>query len=195
MLGLGTGQSLTPIFQELIQRYERKEISFKNVIVFNAYEYFPLKADSPHSALEQLKTRFLNHVDILEQNVYSLDGTVAQDTVQEQCRLFEERIQTFGGIDIMLLGIGRIGNIATNEPGSVISSSARLILIDATSREEMTMSTGARSSLFYHVGSCQYPCLAQDLPDGVGRRESRYHQGNGRRPHERCHSGFFLAES
>lgn len=144
VLGLGTGQSLTPIFQELIQRYERKEISFKNVIVFNAYEYFPLKADSPHSALEQLKTRFLNHVDILEQNVYSLDGTVVQDTVQEQCRLFEERIKTFGGIDIMLLGIGRIGNIATNEPGSVISSSARLILIDATSREEMTMSFGSQ---------------------------------------------------
>ncbi|MBO1363975.1 glucosamine-6-phosphate deaminase [Prevotella sp. A2931] len=144
VLGLGTGQSVSPIFQELIQRYEKKEISFKNVIVFNAYEYFPLKADSQHSALAQLKSRFLDHVDIPEQNVYSLDGTVAQDTVQEQCRLFEERIQTFGGIDIMLLGIGRIGNIATNEPGSTLSSVARLILIDATSREEMTMSFGSQ---------------------------------------------------
>ena len=142
VLGLGTGQSVTPIFQELIQRYEKKEISFKNVIVFNAYEYFPLKADSQYSAISQLQRRFLDHIDIPEQNIYTLDGTVSQDCVQEQCRLYEERIQTFGGIDIMLLGIGRIGNIATNEPGSTLSSPARLILIDATSRQEMTMSFG-----------------------------------------------------
>ena len=142
VLGLGTGQSVTPIFQELIQRYEKKEISFKNVIVFNAYEYFPLKADSQYSAISQLRRRFLDHIDIPEQNIYTLDGTVSQDCVQEQCRLYEERIQTFGGIDIMLLGIGRIGNIATNEPGSTLSSPARLILIDATSRQEMTMSFG-----------------------------------------------------
>ena len=142
VLGLGTGQSVTPIFQELIQRYEKKEISFKNVIVFNAYEYFPLKADSQYSAIAQLRRRFLDHIDIPEQNIYTLDGTVSQDCVQEQCRLYEERIQTFGGIDIMLLGIGRIGNIATNEPGSTLSSPARLILIDATSRQEMTMSFG-----------------------------------------------------
>ncbi|HEY9542793.1 glucosamine-6-phosphate deaminase [Prevotella sp.] len=142
VLGLGTGQSVIPIFDELIQRYERKEISFKNVVVFNAYEYFPLSPDSQLSAISQLKSRFLNHIDIPEQNIYTLDGTVAQENVQEQCRLYEERIQTFGGIDIMLLGIGRIGNIATNEPGSILSSTARLILIDATSREEMTMSFG-----------------------------------------------------
>ena len=142
VFGLGTGQSVTPIFQELIQRYEKKEISFKNVIVFNAYEYFPLKADSQYSAISQLRRRFLDHIDIPEQNIYTLDGTVSQDCVQEQCRLYEERIQTFGGIDIMLLGIGRIGNIATNEPGSTLSSPARLILIDATSRQEMTMSFG-----------------------------------------------------
>jgi len=144
VLGLGTGQSLTPVFNELISRYEQKQVSFKNVVVFNAYEYFPLQKDSKHSALSQLRDRFLSHIDIPEQNVYSLDGTVSQDEVQTQCRLYEQRIQTFGGIDIMLLGIGRIGNIATNEPGSSLTSTARLILIDATSREEMTLSFGSQ---------------------------------------------------
>lgn len=144
VLGMGTGQSLTPVFQELINRYEKREVSFRNVVVFNAYEYFPLTPGSQHSALFQLKERFLKKVDIPEQNIYSLDGTVSQEFVQQQCRLYEQRIQTFGGIDIMLLGIGRIGNIATNEPGSGLTSAARLILIDATSREEMTMSFGSQ---------------------------------------------------
>lgn len=144
VLGLGTGQSLTPVFNELIQRYEKKQVSFANVVVFNAYEYFPLSPDSQHSAISQLRDRFLSHVDIPDQNVYTLDGTISQEAVQSHCRLYEQRIQTFGGIDVMLLGIGRIGNIATNEPGSTLTSPARIILIDATSREEMTMSFGSQ---------------------------------------------------
>ena len=147
VLGLGTGQSLTPVYNELIQRFEKKEVSFKSVVVFNAYEYFPLAADNQQSAINQLRERFLSHVDIPEQNIYTLDGSIAQESVQQHCRLYEQRIQTFGGIDIMLLGIGRLGNIATNEPGSSLTSAARLILIDATSREEMSMSFGSQESV------------------------------------------------
>ena len=147
MLGLGTGQSLTPVYDELIRIHNEKKVSFKNVVVFNAYEYFPLKANSAISSIHQLRERFLDKVDIPAQNVYTLDGSIAQDEVQQLCRLYEERIQTFGGIDIMLLGIGRIGNIATNEPGSGINTRSRLILIDATSREEMTMSFGGQEAV------------------------------------------------
>ena len=147
VLGLGTGQSLTPVYNELIQRFEKKEVSFKSVVVFNAYEYFPLAADNQHSAINQLRERFLSHVDIPEQNIYTRDGSIARESVQQHCRLYEQRIQTVGGIDIMLLGIGRLGNIATNEPGSSLTSAARLILIDATSREEMSMSFGSQESV------------------------------------------------
>ena len=147
VLGLGTGQSLTPVYDELIRIHNEKKVSFKNVVVFNAYEYFPLKANSAISSIHQLRERFLDKVDIPAQNVYTLDGSIAQDEVQQLCRLYEERIQTFGGIDIMLLGIGRIGNIATNEPGSGINTRSRLILIDATSREEMTMSFGGQEAV------------------------------------------------
>ena len=147
VLGLGTGQSLTPVYDELIRINREQKVSFRNVVVFNAYEYFPLKADSAISSIHQLRERFLSKVDIPEQNVFSPDGSIAQDEVQQLCRLYEERIQSFGGIDIMLLGIGRIGNIATNEPGSGINTRSRLILIDATSREEMTMSFGGQEAV------------------------------------------------
>ncbi len=144
VFGVGTGLSLTPVFQELIRRHREEKLSFKNVVIFNAYEYFPLTANSKNRSINQLKERFLNHIDIDPQNIFTPDGTIGQDCVQEHCRLYEQRIKTFGGIDIMLLGIGRIGNIATNEPGSSSSSTSRLILIDATSREEMTMSFGSQ---------------------------------------------------
>lgn len=142
VLGMGTGNSLTPVFNELIRRHKENNLSFNNVVVFNAYEYFPLSPTAQHSAINQLRERFLNFVDIEPQNIFSPDGTIPQEEVQQYCRRYEQRIKTFGGIDVMLLGIGRIGNIATNEPGSGLSSTSRIILIDPTSREEMTMSFG-----------------------------------------------------
>lgn len=142
VIGLGTGNSLTPVYEELIRRHKEQGLSFSNVVVFNAYEYFPLAKGAQHSALGQLRERFLNHVDIDPQNIFSPDGSVPQDSVQQYCQLYEQRIKTFGGIDLMLLGIGRIGNIAINEPGSGINSSTRLMLIDAISREESSLSFG-----------------------------------------------------
>ena len=147
VMALGTGSSLTPVYEELIRRYEEKKLSFRHVVVFNSYEYYPLQKESSIRCINQLKERFLDHVDISEQNIFSLDGFVAQNAVQDCCRLYEQRIKTFGGLDVALLGIGRMGNIAANEPGSGIQSVTRLILIGNTSREEMENSGKTKESV------------------------------------------------
>ena len=147
VMGVGSGSSLTPIFQELIKRHQAGKLSFKNVVVFNAYEYFPLGEENVNRGINQLKERFLNHIDIEAENIFTPDGTIAQNDVQEHCRQYEQHIKELGGLDVILLGIGRMGNIATNEPGSSITSASRLILIDETSREEMKMSFGSQESV------------------------------------------------
>ena len=147
IMGVGSGSSLTPIFQELIKRHQAGKLSFKNVVVFNAYEYFPLSEENVNRGINQLKERFLNHIDIDVENIFTPDGTIAQNDVQEHCRQYEQHIKELGGLDVILLGIGRMGNIATNEPGSSITSASRLILIDETSREEMKMSFGSQESV------------------------------------------------
>lgn len=147
VMGVGSGSSLTPIFHELIKRQQAGKLSFKNVVVFNAYEYFPLSEENVNRGINQLKERFLNHIDIDVENIFTPDGTIAQNDVQEHCRQYEQHIKELGGLDVILLGIGRMGNIATNEPGSSITSASRLILIDETSREEMKMSFGSQESV------------------------------------------------
>ncbi len=147
VMGVGSGSSLTPIFHELIKRHQAGKLSFKNVVVFNAYEYFPLSEENVNRGINQLKERFLNHIDIDVENIFTPDGTIAQNDVQEHCRQYEQHIKELGGLDVILLGIGRMGNIATNEPGSSITSASRLILIDETSREEMKMSFGSQESV------------------------------------------------
>ena len=147
VMGVGSGSSLTPIFHELIKRHQAGKLSFKNVVIFNAYEYFPLSEENVNRSINQLKERFLNHIDIEAENIFTPDGTIAQNDVQEHCRQYEQHIKELGGLDVILLGIGRMGNIATNEPGSSITSASRLILIDETSREEMKMSFGSQESV------------------------------------------------
>ena len=147
VMGVGSGSSLTPIFQELIKRHQAGKLSFKNVVVFNAYEYFPLSEENVNRGINQLKERFLNHIDIEAENIFTPDGTIAQNDVQDHCRQYEQHIKELGGLDVILLGIGRMGNIATNEPGSSLTSASRLILIDETSREEMKMSFGSQESV------------------------------------------------
>ena len=147
VLGLGTGNSLTPVFNELIRRHRERKLSFHNVIIFNAYEYFPLTDSYNHSSINQLRDRLINHIDISSDAIVSPDGFIAQDKVQESCKAYERSIAEQGGIDIMLLGIGRMGNIATNEPGSAITSASRLILIDNVSRQEMALSFGEQENV------------------------------------------------
>ena len=147
VMALGTGLSLAPVYEELVKKHKEKKLSFRNVIAFNAYEYYPLQKDSTTRSINQLKARFLDHIDIEPQNIFTLDGSVGQEAVFDCCRLYEQRIKTFGGIDVTLLGIGRMGNIAANEPGSGIQSITRLILIGNTSREEMENSFGTKEQI------------------------------------------------
>lgn len=136
VMALPGGNSPRSVFDELIRMHREEELSFRNVIVFNIYEYYPLASEAMNSNLKTLQEMFLDHVDINKQNIFSPDGTIAKDTIFEYCRLYEQRIESFGGIDILLLGIGRVGNIGFNEPGSQANSNTRLILLDNTSRND-----------------------------------------------------------
>ncbi|WP_337558642.1 glucosamine-6-phosphate deaminase [Phocaeicola plebeius] len=140
-IAIGTGASLRPLFTELIRKHKDEGVSFRNVVFFNLYEYYPL-TEGAGSSFSHLNKLFLSQIDIDRQNIFTMDGSIPQEAIIEHCRLYEQRIQTFGGLDIVIMGIGREGNIGMNEPGSHASSTTRLILIDATSRSEAAHNIG-----------------------------------------------------
>ena len=146
VLALPGGNSPRNVYSALIRMHKEQGLSFRNVIIFNLYEYYPLTADAINSNLNALKEMFLDHVDIDKQNIFSPDGTIPKDTIFEYCRLYEQRIESFGGLDAVLLGIGRVGNIGFNEPGSRLNSTTRLILLDNDSRNEASKMFGSIES-------------------------------------------------
>ena len=142
VLALPGGHSPQTIYQELIRLHKEEGLSFKNVIVFNIYEFYPLISQS-NSNLKLLKESFLDHIDIDLKNVYSPDGSVPKEEILNYCRAYEQTIQSVGGIDYLLLGLGRAGNIGINIAGSSMSSQTRLVLLDQQSRKEAINTFGS----------------------------------------------------
>ena len=69
-------------------------------------------------------TNFFNQIDIPADQVNILNGN-AEDP-EAECRRYEEKIASYGGIDLFLGGVGPDGHIAFNEPGSSLSSRTRM---------------------------------------------------------------------
>lgn len=146
VLALTGGNSPRNVYADLVRMHQEEGLSFRNVVIFNLYEYYPLAPNAINSNFNALKEMLIDHVDIDKQNVFTPDGTITKDAIFEYCRLYEQRIESFGGLDIALLGIGRVGNIGFNEPGSRMNSTTRLILLDNDSRNEASKMFGSIES-------------------------------------------------
>lgn len=143
VLALAGGQSPRNVYANLVRMHQEEGLSFRNVIIFNLYEYYPLSPDAVTSNLNSLREMLIAQVDIDPQNVFTPNGSIVKDAIYDFCRLYEQRIESYGGIDIALLGIGRVGNIGFNEPGSRLNSTTRLILLDNASRMEASKMFGS----------------------------------------------------
>ena len=142
VMALGTGVSLRPLYAELVRRHKEEGVSFRNVVVFNLFEYYPLSEQQGSSCIGQLDELFLHHVDIDFQNVFTLSGNIPQEAVIEHCRLYEQRIKAYDGLDVVLMELGCEGNIAMNEPGSTVASVTRLAFVNSASRSEAARNAG-----------------------------------------------------
>jgi glucosamine-6-phosphate deaminase len=56
------------------------------------------------------------------------------DKIAEFTKQYEAEIEAAGGLDFQLLGIGGNGHIGFNEPGSLINSHTRLMMLDNSTR-------------------------------------------------------------
>ena len=124
VLGLPTGSTPLGTYKELIRLYNEGKVSFQNVVTFNMDEYCNLPEDHPESYHSFMWNNFFSHVDVKKENVNILNGN-AED-LEAECARYEEKIKSYGGIDLFMGGIGPDGHIAFNEPGSSLTSRTRV---------------------------------------------------------------------
>ncbi|MHA6697207.1 glucosamine-6-phosphate deaminase [Chryseobacterium sp. A321] len=134
VLGLATGNTPKDVYKELIRMHKEEGLSFKNVISFNLDEYHPLAPEHHLSYHRFMDEQLFNHVDINRENINIPTGICKVDDVEEHCNSYEAKIESLGGIDLQLLGIGRNGHIGFNEPGSEANSKTRKIELHEVTR-------------------------------------------------------------
>ena len=132
-LGLSTGRTPLGLYAELVNRYQAGEVSFANVEVYSLDEFYPMAPDSPQSRNHRVTEDFLKYIDIKPENVHFPNGNVAKDDVNEYCRKYEKMVA--GRIDLMIMGVGELGQIGFNEPGSYAHSTTRLVQLSYNSRK------------------------------------------------------------
>jgi glucosamine-6-phosphate deaminase len=142
ILGLATGSSPKTVYAELIRLHREEGLSFKNVVSFNLDEYYPMEPDSLQSYWRFMREQLFDHVDIPAGNYHVPDGTLRPDKVAEFARHYDAMIAEAGGLDFQLLGIGGNGHIGFNEPGSLINSHTRLMMLDHSTRAAASVDFG-----------------------------------------------------
>ncbi len=124
VLGLATGSTPIGLYKELVRMHEEEDLNFSQATTFNLDEYYGLAPDHPQSYHYFMYQELFKDIDIPKDKIHIPDG-LAKD-VDTFCAEYERKIVEAGGIDIQVLGIGRDGHIAFNEPGSSLGSRTRL---------------------------------------------------------------------
>ena len=132
MLGLTTGRTPLGLYRELVARYQKGQVSFKNVAVVSLDEFYPIAPDHQQSRNFRIHEELLNHIDILPENIHIPDGTVPVSDISAYCKQYDE---VAGKVDFMIIGIGEQGQLGFNEPGSYEKSRTRLVQLSLNSRK------------------------------------------------------------
>jgi glucosamine-6-phosphate deaminase len=134
VLGLATGRTMDLVYRHLARLHREQALDFSRCHTFNLDEYVGLSAENPNSYRYYMKEHLFRHLDIEPGRIHLPNGVA--DDLDAECRRYEAAIQKAGGIDLQLLGIGRTGHIAFNEPLSALQSRTRIkALSPATLRQ------------------------------------------------------------
>lgn len=149
VLGLATGSSPLPVYDELARRHDEAGLSFTQVRGFALDEYVGLPAGHFESYREVIRREFTNRVDVDAENVHGPDGTAAD--ILAACHGYEEAIRAAGGVDLQILGVGTNGHIGFNEPGSSLASRTRIKTLAEQTRQDNSRFFDSIDQVPHHV--------------------------------------------
>ena len=156
VLGLPTGSSPIGVYRRLVSANKAGKVSFNNVVTFNMDEYVGLPREHDQSYWYFMHDNLFDHIDIPAENVNILNG-MAED-LEAECAAYEEKIASYGGIDLFMGGIGVDGHLAFNEPYTSLTS--------RTGVRDLTSDTIIVNSRFFDHDPSKVPTRA--LSVGIG---------------------------
>jgi glucosamine-6-phosphate deaminase len=153
VLGLATGSSPGPLYEELRRRVAAG-LDLRTVRGFALDEYVGLPHDDPQSYHSVISREVVEPLGLSAELVAVPDGSAAN--LEAACALFEQKIARAGGVDVQVLGIGVNGHIGFNEPTSSLASRTRVKTLTPSTR-------GSNARFFGSLDAVPVHCVTQGL--------------------------------
>ncbi|MCC3298419.1 glucosamine-6-phosphate deaminase [Arthrobacter caoxuetaonis] len=150
VIGVATGSSPSPLYRALAA----SGADFGHASWFALDEYVGLPPGHPESYAEVLRREIIEPLGLDPRAVHLPDPHSGD--LPAACAAYEERIAAAGGIDLQILGIGRNGHLAFNEPGGALDSRTRVEALSEDTRE-------ANRRFFDSLEDVPTHCLTQGL--------------------------------
>ncbi len=153
-LGLATGGSVQSLYDELVRRHRIEGLSFAGTRGFLLDEYIGLGRDHPQRYRNVIEAALVARVDIDRRNVHGPDGDAS--SLDLECARYD-RMVSQARVGLQILGVGRNGHLAFNEPGSPLDSRTRVV--------KLAPSTRADNARFFR---CKDRVPPQAITQGLG---------------------------
>ena len=125
VLGLATGSSPVGAYKKLIEWNKTGEVDFSGVTSVNLDEYVGLDGQSDQSYRYFMNDNLFNHVNVDKAKTFVPNGCAAD--LKAEGDNYDSHIESLGGIDLQLLGIGLDGHIGFNEPDSYFTKPTHVV--------------------------------------------------------------------
>jgi len=128
VLGLPTGRTMIPVYEELVRLHRRGRADFRKATTFNLDEFSSVRSDHPGSFSSFMRRHLFDRVNLRTSSAHFPGGAPRTDA-------YDESIERAGGIDLCLVGLGLNGHLGFNEPAAALAPRThRVRLLSATRR-------------------------------------------------------------
>jgi len=142
-IGLASGSTPEGLYKYLINKYERNEVSFKDIKFFSIDGFCGLKKDDDKSYHYALTNTFLSKIDAQENNIFLLkeEGSGIEEyekNAEDYNKLLKEH-----PIDLQILSFGENGHIGFNEPNTDFDLLTHVVKLSEEKRKDKSKIFGA----------------------------------------------------
>jgi glucosamine-6-phosphate deaminase len=125
VLGLATGSTPIGIYKNLVEGYQIGDLDFSRVKSVNLDEYRGLPREHDQSYYYFMYAHLFQHINIDLNNVNVPNGM--EPDSEKECARYDQVIESMGGVDLQLLGLGHNGHIGFNEPDAVFAKGTHCV--------------------------------------------------------------------
>ncbi|MBX2900832.1 MAG: glucosamine-6-phosphate deaminase [Cyclobacteriaceae bacterium] len=124
LICFASGHTPVGVFKELHRAQQNGETDLTHCTFISLDEWVGIEPNNPGACLAMLQRDCFTPLQINPEQIQYFNPNAAD--LESECTRINQLIESFNGIDIMLVGVGTNGHIGMNEPGTPFTSVAHV---------------------------------------------------------------------